>query len=165
MVRCFSGDGRAKKLRTETVMRKHLQCLVFILAASCLALSTNARAQPSGVNCFALPTKQEIRHCLSGRPPGGQPQASKEAPQAGRRGSCAKLPGVWEWFMNGDVRIKPDGTASQPSTAFAGTWTCSNGQVVIRWNQFGLTDTLKLSSDGNHLTGSNGISAVWGNRR
>lgn len=152
-------------------MLKHLQCLALVLTASCIMFPASARAQLLGIypECSGK-GKAYYRECAHRLRQGGQPPASREEPpmratpkQAGH-GSCAKLPGVWEWFMGGDVTINSNGTVHQPSTSLAGAWTCSNGQAVIRWS-FGITDTVKLSGDGNHLTGGNGLTAVWGNRR
>jgi hypothetical protein len=74
---------------------------------------------------------------------------------------CTRIPGVWSWFTNGDAIFDRDGTLTQG--ALTGTWTCTNRRVAIFWSH-GFVDRLTLSSDGNHLTGSNGIIPVWGNR-
>lgn len=81
-----------------------------------------------------------------------------------RRSLCGRLAGTWEWFANGDVTILPNGTASQSPSGFTANWSCSNRTVVFHWSH-GFIDHLTLSKDGDHLTGSNGIMAVWGNRR
>ena len=77
---------------------------------------------------------------------------------------CQKLPGVWEWFTNGDVTVRPNGTAIQPASGISGNWSCHDRDVIFHWSH-GFTDRLTLSTDGNHLTGTNGIVAVWGNRK
>ncbi len=69
---------------------------------------------------------------------------------------CARLPGLWEWAVLGDVVIKPDGTATQLAWLRAtGTWTCANNQVVVSW-PLGFADRMTLSADGNGMDGSGG---------
>lgn len=78
-------------------------------------------------------------------------------------GSCTSIPGVWSWFVNGDVTFKSNGTLTQgPRT---GRWTCSNGIVTIVWSH-GYTDRVTLSSDGRKMTGTNEYgNAISGARR
>ena len=78
-------------------------------------------------------------------------------------GSCDAIPGVWSWFVNGEVTFQPNGTLVQgPRT---GRWTCANGQVIIAWSH-GFTDRLTLSANGRSMQGTNEDgAAVWGTRR
>ena len=69
-------------------------------------------------------------------------------------GSCAAIPGLWSWFVNGDVTFLAGGTLSQgPRT---GRWTCDTAsrRVIIVWSH-GYTDDLVLSPDGRRLSGRN----------
>ena len=68
---------------------------------------------------------------------------------------CGRIPGVWSWFIGGDVTFKPGGAAVQGG--LTATWTCSNGRVVMVWSH-GFTDRLALSADGTHMSGTNN----WG---
>lgn len=76
---------------------------------------------------------------------------------------CRMIPGLWSWFVNGDVTFKSDGTLVQgPRT---GQWTCRGDlHVTIVWSH-GYTDELTLSPDGKTLGGANNVgSAVAGQR-
>jgi hypothetical protein len=75
---------------------------------------------------------------------------------------CAKIPGLWSWFVAGDVTFYNNGTLVQG--ALTGNWVCTNNHVTIVWSHR-YTDNLVLSSDGNHLQGTNNVnSQVWGNK-
>jgi hypothetical protein len=78
--------------------------------------------------------------------------------------ACGKLAGVWSWFVNGDVFIKADGTFAQPQARLTGTWLCDGTNVVMLWSH-GATDRLTLSPDGMHLSGTNGLMTVTGDRK
>lgn len=78
-------------------------------------------------------------------------------------GPCSVIPGVWSWFVNGDVTFQPDGTLVQGSRT--GRWSCTNGRVNIAWSH-GFVDQLTLSPDGRSMRGTNQTgNAVWGTRR
>jgi len=64
---------------------------------------------------------------------------------------CSAIPGVWSWFVNGDVTFSPDGTQQQG--AYSGTWNCSGSQVHLSWNH-GYEDEMTLSADGTQLSGT-----------
>jgi hypothetical protein len=83
-----------------------------------------------------------------------------------RASSCAKLIGVWSWFIGGDVTFKSDGSYVQPQSSLTGTWTCKSDYVLMLWSH-GYTDRLTLSRDGTHLEGSNsnGFDGVSGDRK
>jgi len=85
------------------------------------------------------------------------------APKAA--GACDSIPGLWSWFVNGDVTFAAGGTLVQgPRT---GRWTCNSAtrQVTIVWSH-GYTDELLLSPDGSRLTGRNNQqSSVAGQRK
>ena len=74
---------------------------------------------------------------------------------------CTRIPGVWSWFTGGDVIFERDGTLTQGM--LTGTWACTNRRVAIFWSHH-FIDRLALSPDGNHLTGTNGIVPVSGDR-
>jgi len=95
-----------------------------------------------------------------------EPQRSIRPPKARTKeaSSCAKITGVWSWFVNGDVTFKSDGSFVQPQPSLTGTWTCKNDYVVMFWSH-GYTDRLTLSRDGTHLEGSNGFGGVSGDRK
>jgi hypothetical protein len=80
-------------------------------------------------------------------------------------GTCGSIPGLWSWFVNGDVTFAAGGTLVQgPRT---GRWTCNsaNREVTIVWSH-GYTDQLVLSPDGARLTGRNNQqSSVAGQRK
>jgi hypothetical protein len=89
--------------------------------------------------------------------------------------SCQLKPGVWKWFVNGDVTFQSNGMALQilakPAGRADGTmargknparWSCSHGLVKIVWST-GYTDKLTLSANGTRLAGRNQDNAtVWG---
>jgi len=64
---------------------------------------------------------------------------------------CASIPGVWSWFVNGDVTFHADGTQEQGR--YFGTWSCSGSSVTMSWSH-GFDDDLTLSDDGTSLTGT-----------
>jgi hypothetical protein len=65
---------------------------------------------------------------------------------------CDSIPGVWSWFVNGDVTFSGDGTLVQgPLT---GNWMCSEAEVTITWSH-GFIDELTISADGLRMTGRN----------
>jgi hypothetical protein len=99
---------------------------------------------------------------VSGSDEGAAPRREVAKPPGQASSPCAKLPGTWSWFVNGDVTIRANGTHVQGN--LTGTWTCSNGQVVLVWSH-GFTDRLTLSPDGNNLDGSNGMIRVTGTRK
>lgn len=102
-----------------------------------------------------------IDSAASRRPPS---QGTQVPPQSDPGGVCARLPGLWAWFIGGDVTVNPNGTLRQAATGLTGTWTCSNGQVVMFWSH-GWTDRLTLSPDGVSMKGTNGLVPVWGRRK
>lgn len=67
-------------------------------------------------------------------------------------GSCNAVPGVWDWFINGDVTFRSNGSLVQGS--LGGRWQCANGTVTITWDH-GYTDQLTLADDGRMMTGTN----------
>lgn len=76
---------------------------------------------------------------------------------------CAKIPGVWSWFIGPDVTFHAGGKLTSP--LFNATWSCDNGKVVISWSH-GFVDRLTLSADGTHLSGTNQAgTAVSGIRK
>jgi hypothetical protein len=90
--------------------------------------------------------------------------------------NCQLKPGVWSWFVNGDVTFKSDGTAMQvllkPAHRADGSlaqgknpakWKCANGVVTIVWS-IGFTDKLVLSPSGKKLAGSNQADAAVSGR-
>lgn len=103
------------------------------------------------------PLTEPSRHGSSG-------QALHSGKTVTPQSPCNRLPGRWEWFMNGDVTILANGTAVQRASGLTANWSCSDRTAIFHWSH-GFTDRLTLSADGNHLTGSNGVVAVWGNRR
>lgn len=65
---------------------------------------------------------------------------------------CNSIPGLWSWFVNGNVTFYPDGSLVQGS--LTGSWACTEGLVRIVWSH-GYTDDLAVSSDGRHMSGQN----------
>jgi len=105
---------------------------------------------------------------VAGQRKTGVDPGSVRAPVSGNEraaGSCESIPGLWSWFVNGDVTFSAGGTLVQgPRT---GRWTCNsaNREVTIVWSH-GYTDQLVLSSDGTRLTGRNNQqSSVAGQRK
>ena len=45
---------------------------------------------------------------------------------------CANIPGLWPWFVNGDVTFNSNGTLVQG--ALTGKWVCTDGHVIIHWS-------------------------------
>lgn len=65
---------------------------------------------------------------------------------------CANIPGVWSWFVNGDVTFSENGSLVQgPRT---GIWVCSGTDVTIDWSH-GFRDDLIISADGLSMSGRN----------
>ena len=66
------------------------------------------------------------------------------------------IEGRWNWFINGVVEFRPDGTFEQENGA-KGTWKLVNSQkrkYKVTW-EAGWIDDLYLSGDGKKLEGSN----------
>ena len=74
---------------------------------------------------------------------------------------CNAIPGVWAWFVNGDVTFTGDGRFSQGPRS--GTWTCSGRNVRLVWSH-GFIDDVVLSPDGRRLSGSGYPTGQAGNR-
>jgi hypothetical protein len=100
-----------------------------------------------------------------------EPQSAKPTPKPKQQPSahrnfdtstCGKISGVWSWFNGGNTSVRSDGTMTHGSDS--GTWTCKDNKIVMFWKS-GWTDRLTLSSDGNHLEGTNGLSTVTGDRQ
>lgn len=67
---------------------------------------------------------------------------------------CDMIPGLWSWFVNGDVTFRAGGTLVQgPRT---GRWTCAGTDVSIVWSH-GFTDDLTISADGQEMSGRNQV--------
>lgn len=76
---------------------------------------------------------------------------------------CSRIPGLWSWFINGDVTFKENGSLVQGE--LTGAWTCDEeGAVRISWSH-GFFDTLMLSEDGSSLTGTNQTGHAISGRR
>jgi hypothetical protein len=78
---------------------------------------------------------------------------------------CQRIPGLWSWFINGDVTFRADGSLTQGQ--LTGRWSCSNSDrtVTITWSH-GFTDHLVVSADGTRLSGSNNVrNGVSGQRK
>jgi hypothetical protein len=72
---------------------------------------------------------------------------------------CADISGSWHWVSRFILMINSNGTMGG-----RGTWTCSSGVFVLKWNG-GITDWLSLWADGNRLSGTNNQGGtVWGVR-
>ena len=102
---------------------------------------------------------------------GGEPRAPRHVSTSHiarpvEPSTCGHVAGTWSWF-NGDLNVlNPGGTArsSAGSGSVTGNWSCINGHVLIVWSN-GYNDRLSLSSNGDHLEGSNGFVRVFGDRR
>ena len=89
----------------------------------------------------------------------------KEQPQTTIYGRCKLVAGTWRWFNGQTVHIG-DGVC-HASGGNKGIWKCKDpdGVIEIRWKKGGWIDTLRLSSDGKKLEGSNQTgNPVWGKR-
>jgi hypothetical protein len=78
---------------------------------------------------------------------------------------CSLIPGLWSWFVNGDVDFRGDGSLQQGQ--ITGRWSCNNQnrRVSIVWSH-GFTDELELSADGAHMQGTNNTgNAVTGHKK
>jgi hypothetical protein len=73
---------------------------------------------------------------------------------------CRGLAGRWSWSTGGETTIRSSGTLSKGD--LNGTWTCKDGQVVIRWSH-GYTDRLEFN-DG-RLSGKNQLGFTITGRR
>jgi hypothetical protein len=84
---------------------------------------------------------------------------------------CGAVAGEWTWLLGGTVRFEPEGTATWSpvpggSATFGATWHCdtTDGSIVVEWQQ-GFPDRLRLSPDGQRLSGTNQAGvAVEGTR-
>ncbi len=76
--------------------------------------------------------------------------------------------GAWDWFNNVVVLLNADGTGTA-ANGFTCTWQVIDPemrQIQINWNNGQFIDTLTLSADDNHLSGSNQYGhPVTGNRQ
>lgn len=86
--------------------------------------------------------------------PARSPSGPAVAKQGGSSGSsCAKVVGVWKGPLDFST-FKANGTVTSPSFPTEGPWTCRNGQLVIKWKDWGI-DRCSLSSDGSQMTCTN----------
>jgi hypothetical protein len=84
---------------------------------------------------------------------------------------CGEVAGQWAWQLGGSVRFDPAGSATWApapggSATLSATWHCdtADGSIVVEW-QRGFTDRLRLSPDGQRLSGTNQAGvAVEGSR-
>jgi hypothetical protein len=83
--------------------------------------------------------------------------------EAHAKSLCAKIPGVWSWWVNGNVTFSSNGKVAQPQSNLSGTWSCSGDHVVVLWSH-GYTDRLTLAPEGTHLSGTNGFMSVTADR-
>jgi hypothetical protein len=101
--------------------------------------------------------QQEPKH--RGRP--------REASVGTRGDGCGNVTGDWDWkWWSGSTvtTIKSNGTGSQ-TNGNSGTWTCADGVFSFSWSS-GITDRLKLSSNGRRFSGNNSWGAsITGDRR
>ncbi|MEZ5865258.1 MAG: hypothetical protein R3D25_14790 [Geminicoccaceae bacterium] len=89
----------------------------------------------------------------------------------GPSADCGSPIGKWDWPTGGVVTIVPGGQLSwapvvDGAAVFTATWVCdtNDGQIVIAWPQ-GITDRLRLSSDGERLDGANDRGVTLAARR
>ncbi len=70
---------------------------------------------------------------------------------------CRMIVGKWFWSTGGIVTIMSDGTVvHQPVDE--GTWECTDPArkiFTILWNRSGSVDTVFMSNDNRHLSGTN----------
>jgi hypothetical protein len=101
---------------------------------------------------------------------GGEQKAKRAkpaSPAVATGGLCSRVPGAWNWKWAGfdhEVVFKSDGTGTA-NTGLTGTWTCSNGVVIVAWNNGLAADHLKLSPDGKQMTGTGGGFGTLATRR
>jgi hypothetical protein len=72
--------------------------------------------------------------------------ASPPAEAKSKSSGCGQVAGTYKWLLGTINVMKADGTTTL-SNGPQGTWTCSNGQVTIVWNN-GATDRLTPTSSG-----------------
>jgi hypothetical protein len=72
--------------------------------------------------------------------------ASPPTEAKSKSSGCGKVAGTYKWLLGTINVMKADGTTTL-SNGPQGTWTCSNGQVTIVWNN-GATDRLTPTSSG-----------------
>ena len=84
---------------------------------------------------------------------------------------CGNVEGDWTWLLGGTVRFDPDGTAiwsPAPGShaVFNASWYCdtTDGSIVVEW-QHRFTDRLRLTPDGQLLSGTNQAGVVVEGRR
>lgn len=77
---------------------------------------------------------------------------------------CENAIGNWSWFIGGVVTVEKDGHLTwrkNPQDLFPsanGVWSCidpKEQELTMTWQQTGMTDTLKISSDGRSISGTN----------
>jgi hypothetical protein len=72
--------------------------------------------------------------------------ASRPAADKSKSSGCGNVAGTYKWVLGTSTVIKADGTAAH-STGPQGKWTCTDGQVVIVWNN-GYIDRLTPTPSG-----------------
>jgi Flp pilus assembly protein TadG len=92
----------------------------------------------------------------------------REASVSTKGDGCGNATGDWDWkWITGSTvtTIRSNGTASQ-TNGNTGTWVCAEGVFTFSWSA-GVTDRMKLSSNGRHFSGnsSNFGVAVTGDRK
>ena len=73
------------------------------------------------------------------------------------RSSC-RIAGTWSWGPMITATFKVNGIVSS-SNNDTGKWTCSSGQLTIKWSRLGNTTTGAVSDDGKQI----GAKSIFGN--
>lgn len=89
-----------------------------------------------------------------GTPPKQGAAVKQDAAKASR---CSMIVGTWTWVLGVEMAFKPGGTF-QADSGPGGTWTCSNGNYVIRVHGNSGVDRLTISPDGNALSGTSWVT-------
>ena len=76
---------------------------------------------------------------------------------------CVEVVGRWDWLTTGGIVTVAEGgrltfhaNDLTPVPIYTGNWECESGsgKIATRWNT-GFSDQLRLSKDGNRLSGTN----------
>lgn len=149
-------------IRLEIGMRQLLSVMAVVGAVALAFAVTSAQAQSGSTGGTIGKQGRSAAGETNAAEPRSSPAAKNSNASAAakqRQGSgsaCAKLVGVWLGPTNTDMIFKADQTVTSPAFSDAGPWTCSNGQVVIRWKQWG-TDHCALTSEGTQMTCTNSL--------
>jgi hypothetical protein len=89
--------------------------------------------------------------------PKSQAHRSASAPAKAKTKSsgCGNVVGAYQWAVGIGV-LKSGGVATSSVPGVQGTWTCTNGQVTVIWNN-GYTDHLTPTPNGFSAVNSGGI--------